>query len=584
MILTRNSKLINRKFIAYLIPSILMMFAMSFGSLLDGILIGNLIGNDALSATSLVLPILYVIQIPGFALGIGGSVVAANYLGKRDVLTAKKVFTVSIIVGLGISVAFAIISFFISYPLAKMFGESLVDLSYPYVFMYLLTDPIISFALIIGSFVAMDNNPKLSSAFYIISNVAKVGLEILFISGLNLGMYGAALSTAAGYFIGLFTLIFYVKSNKRLLSFTFNLKGCQLKDVLITSSTSGLNLMLTAVQMLVINIFIGNTITGDLELITYGLIANMVFVFDLFCGGVINLIPTLCSIFYGEKDIYSLKSITKKIYLINIGLTVFILLFIFIFPNVYSIIFGYDATNNLDYVSLIFRIFVFSFIPYEINKFSMNYYPSINKNTPSLLIVVLRQLIIGIPLTLILLLNQGLMGFALSYVIAEGATLLIAYLFILIYNKHKKIYKGIFMFETIDFKTFDISIDNDLNNCSVASEEIVKFCLSEGVANRESQVVGLAVEEICNNIINYGYKKESKNYIDINLKINKDNLLLRIRDDGLPFDPTKYEFDENENYSTSGIKLIENMTDKMSYMRIVNLNNTIFEIKIKGEK
>ena len=81
------------------------------------------------------------------------------------------------------------------------------------------------------------------------------------------------------------------------------------------------------------------------------------------------------------------------------------------------------------------------------------------------------------------------------------------------------------------------------------------------------------------NIVEYGYKKEKHNYIDVNLKVTDDTLLLRIRDDGVPFDPTKYEFDESENYSTSGIKLIMGLTDKISYMRVLNLNNTVFEIK-----
>ena len=163
MTLERNSKLINRKFITYLIPSILMIFAMQFGSLVDGILV--------------------VVQIPGFALGVGGAIVVANLLGKRDVVGAKKAFSYSMIVGMGISIIFAILSFFVSRPLAALFGESSLDYSYPYVFMYLLTDPIITFALLIGSFMAVDNNPRFSSIFYTISNIAKVGLEILFIQG-----------------------------------------------------------------------------------------------------------------------------------------------------------------------------------------------------------------------------------------------------------------------------------------------------------------------------------------------------------------------------------------------------------------
>ena len=144
MSLQRNSKLISKKFVAYLIPSILMIFAMQFGSLLDGIIIGNFIGTDALGATSLVAPILYIIQIPGFALGAGGSIVIANRLGKRDIEGSKKVFSFSIILGLGISLLFAGLSFFVSKPLASLFGEASLEYSYPYVFMYLLTDPVIA--------------------------------------------------------------------------------------------------------------------------------------------------------------------------------------------------------------------------------------------------------------------------------------------------------------------------------------------------------------------------------------------------------------------------------------------------------
>lgn len=560
-----------------------MIFAMQFGSLVDGILVGNMIGSAALSATSLVLPILFVVQMPGFALGVGGSIIAANLLGQRDIAKAKRVFSISMIVGVGISLVFAALSFFISRPLALLFGETLADYSADYVFMYLLTDPIISIALILGSFMAVDNNPRLSSIFYILSNVAKVGLEILFIQVFQWGMKGAALSTAAGYFVGLITLIFYIKSKERTLSFTLKLQDNGFKDVFKASSTTGLNLLLMAGQMLVINIVIGQVLTQELDLIIYGLVANMVFVFDLLCGGVLNLIPNICGIFYGEKDIYSLKKVVKNIYLINLGIALFIFAFIMVLPNVYALMFGYAETENFDYVAMIIRVYLVSMLPYEINKFSMNYYPAIEKNLPSIIVVLLRELIIVIPVTLALLYTNGLMGYCIAYIITEGATLVLSYIFILIYQKVKKSgTKGIFMIDDTEFETYDVSIDNELANSSLISENVTKFALDNGVPNYESQIVGLASEELVANIVTYGYKKGSRNYIDVNLKINKDTLILRIRDDGVPFDPTKYEFDEGEDYSTSGIKLIENLSDKMSYMRILNLNNTTFEIKIKG--
>ena len=576
----RNSKLVNRKFLHYLIPSILMIFAMQFSSLLDGILIGNLISGEALAATSLVMPVLYVVQAPGFALGVGGSIVVANQLGRRDIEGAKKTFSISLIIGIAISLVFAAISFFASAPLAKLFGEASYEYSYPYIYMYLLTDPIITAALLLGSFMAVDNNPKLSSIFYIISNVAKVGLEFLFIQVFKWGMYGAALSTGAGFVVAFAAIPFYIKNNKRMLGFTFKVRHTSILSIVKSSSTSGLNMILTATQMLIVNIFFGKLITNPVDLIAFGLIANIVFVVDLFCGGIINVIPNIVGIFYGEKDYYSLKSVTRRIFWINFAVALAITALIAALPNVYCYIFGYTEQTDMSYIALLIRVYLISLLPSEISKFSMNYYPSIDKNLPSLITVFLREAVLVLPLTLILLFTNGIMGYSIAYAITEAATVLITYIFILIYNKKKKTY-SIFMFEKGDAESFDTSLDNDIKNVSLISEQLTNYAKAHQVAERESQIVGLAAEEIVNNIITYGYKHKSKNYIDVSLKIINETLVLRIRDDGMPFDPTKYEFDNDENYSTSGIQLISKLTDKMTYMRVLSLNNTIFEIKIR---
>lgn len=581
--LERNDKLVSRKFIYYLIPSMLMIFAMQFSSLLDGILIGNLISGEALAATSLVMPVLYVIQAPGFALGVGGSIVVANKLGKRDIEGAKKAFSISIIISVTLSLVFAGISFFVSSPLAKLFGEASYEYSYPYIYMYLLTDPVITIALLLGSFVAVDNNPKLSSIFFIIANVAKVGLEFLFIKTFKEPMYGAALSTGAGFFVALAVVPFYLKSKKRMLKFSFNVKNAGIFSIVKSSSTSGINMVLTATQMLIVNIFLGKLITDPVDLLAFGLISNVVFVFDLVCGGILNVIPNICGIFYGEKDYYSLRSVTRKIYWINFIVTCAITAFIAIAPQVYSYVFGYTDQSNMDYVGLLIRVYLISFLPYEINKFNMNYYPSVDKTIPSLVTVFLREAIIVLPLTLVLLHTNGIMGYCIACAVTEIATVLITYGFVLIYNKRKKT-KGIFMFERGDVESFDVSLDNNEDNAATVSEQLTNFAKVHDVPERESQVVGLAAEEIVANIITYGYKHNHKNYIDVSLKKVDNSLILRIRDDGMPFDPTKYEFDNDDNYSTSGIQLISKLTDKMTYMRVLNLNNTIFEINIGGNR
>ena len=583
----RNSKLINKKFIQYLIPSILTIFAMQFASLLDGIIVGNLIGNDALSATSMVMPILYIIQTPGLALGVGGAIVVGMLLGKRDLDKAKKAFSACFIYGVGLSIIFAVIAPIVSRPLANLFAESLADYSYQYLLIYLITDPIITIALLIASFMAIDNNPKLASFFYIFSNVIKILSMFLFIKVFNWGLYGAALSTAFGYFVGFISLIKYIKSDRRMLRFTFKIKGTftDLKDALKASSATAINLLLTAIQMFIINVILATLIKDDVDLVIFGLVSNMVFVFDLFAGGILGLIPTLCGILYGEKDMYSLKSVVKKIYLLNLVTVILLSIIIMIVPDIYSAMFGFSnlELDVLNRTSFILRIYIISFIPYELNKFSMSYYPAVEKNIPSYVTILLREAIIVLPLTIILLHTNGLFGYVLAQVINEWATVIITYIFVLIYGKIKNKGRGLFLYDDINYASYDISIDNNIDNASLVSKEIIDFANQNNVSNRNSNVIGIAAEELISNIIYYGYKKKIKNYIDVNLKVLNDKIILRIRDDGLPFDPTKYEFDEQKNYSTSGINLIMKLTNNVNYMRILNLNNTVIEIKNEGE-
>ena len=57
-----------------------------------------------------------------------------------------------------------------------------------------------------------------------------------------------------------------------------------------------------------------------------------------------------------------------------------------------------------------------------------------------------------------------------------------------------------------------------------------------------------------------------------------DKYYLRIRDDGIPFDPTSYEVPDHDEDEISGLELIKKLSVKFTYMRVISLNNTIIEI------
>ena len=586
--LERNSKLMTKKLIQYLIPSILMIFAMQFGSLLDGILVGNLMGNDALTATSLVLPILYVIQLPGFALGVGGSIVAANLLGKREVKKAKTTFTVSMLIGIGISAIFTILAFFIASPLANLFcPDEYAELGREYILIFFLTDPIIAFALILASFVGVDNNPRLASIMYVVANAVKVGTEFLFIKVFNMGMYGAALSTPVGYLVGSALVIFYIFSKKRMLTFTFKFESVKevTFDSLKACSSTALCMFLTAIQMSITNVFIANLIDpASVDILIFGVLSNLVFVFDLALGGIIQVIPNICGVLFGEKDFFGLRKIVRRLYLITVIVTATLVAIVIIFPSFFCMIFGFDASVDMDKTRLFVSIYALTFLPYEISKFNQLHYPTIGRNVPAYVTVLCRELVLVLPLTLTLLHTHGLLGFCIAQCATEFGAVIITYAYIAIYNVVKKNKKyGLFLippYQGID--EYNVTVNNDVQNIPELSEEIKSYALKHEVNERNATVIALGAEEMVANIVDYGYKfKNHHYYIDVTLKIVEDKMILTIKDDGVVFDPTQYHEHEKE-FSTSGILLVKKLVDKISYTRVLNTNNTSIEIYLKG--
>ena len=91
--LKRNEKLIRTKLLQFLVPAIMTNLALQVGNVVDTILVGNILGTNAMSAVQISGTILLLIQIPGWMLGVGGSIVVGNCLGKRDLLGASKVFS-----------------------------------------------------------------------------------------------------------------------------------------------------------------------------------------------------------------------------------------------------------------------------------------------------------------------------------------------------------------------------------------------------------------------------------------------------------------------------------------------------------
>lgn len=578
---TRNERLICAKITQYLFPGIIMAMALQLGNIVDTMMVGNLLGADAMSAVSLSLPVDTIIQIPGYCLGTGGAIAVGILLGKRNRKKASELFSLAFLTTVIFGLVFAAAAFFVSNPIANALasGSKLSHLVNDYIFVCMLGAPVIGTGLLMASFLGVENHPSLASAYLIVSNAVNLILDFVFLKYTTLGISGAALSTVIGFFVGMTVLVLYVRSPKRMIGFVKITSIAPLKTAIISGTPIIVFMIMSFVKSLGMNLIIINLI-GDYGITIYTVCENVLMIVEMFSAGIIGIIPNMVGILYGEKDFFNVRIICRKALMYSMCISIILFAVIMLFTSQAVAMFGVTETNLLSETLPVLRLFILCLPVYVWNKFLISYYESIEESKQAGVITflengvfVLQAALIGI-LIEISLGGSGLYGLAFAFVISEILTALSAFIYRRIKNKKSDFYilpaqnPGICL---------DLSIKKQMEEVETLPKEIKEFCVNNGVNSNKANLVAVAAEEMTVNCIKYGGK--SSRWIDLSVIIDEGKLMLRIRDNGAPFNPTEYESDSH-GFDIHGIELLKKILSKINYIRSIDLNNTVIEFDI----
>lgn len=129
-----------------------------------------------------------------------------------------------------------------------------------------------------------------------------------------------------------------------------------------------------------------------------------------------------------------------------------------------------------------------------------------------------------------------------------------------------------------DRSCHSFSITGKPENVADIHREIDLFCQQNGIPRNKGVLLAIAFEEAALNIINHN---EHVSMIDICLLLEEGSLIVRIRDDGAPFDPLAF-VDDEDILQMNNIRLLERLTDQKTYTRIMNMNNTVLSIRLEA--
>ena len=89
----------------FLLWGVLSALGTTFSTLIDAILVGNLVGSSGLAVTSLATPVFLTYALLGMTVGVGASVRIGRALGSSDVRDANRAFHSLLLTGLALGAA-----------------------------------------------------------------------------------------------------------------------------------------------------------------------------------------------------------------------------------------------------------------------------------------------------------------------------------------------------------------------------------------------------------------------------------------------------------------------------------------------
>lgn len=246
-----------RLFFVVAMPGMISMFAMSIYSIVEGIFIGQTLGEGAFAAINIAMPLVMINFSLSDLIGVGASAPISIALGRGDHETANNVFTCSVVMIFIASVTMGAVMFIAAEPLARMMGadDVLLDTSVRYLRTVALCSPLSSIFFAMDNYLRISGFVKTSMVINICSNLATIGLLSFFLLVCKMDVVGSALAVSISMCVCSFVAMAPFISKKALLRFTKpRFKFSMIKQIAACGSPVFLNNVSGRITSILMNI------------------------------------------------------------------------------------------------------------------------------------------------------------------------------------------------------------------------------------------------------------------------------------------------------------------------------------------
>ena len=573
----RTGTLINKTYRNLLVSTLAMTASMYLSSIIDGILVGQILGTLELSAINLTYSISFLKNILIAMFTFGGNTLAIMYKGKRDNEKADSAFSISFWAGIISSVVITVIGIALIAPTSTLLGQNkpaLETLIASYLLPLWITTPLIALNNQTAAFARTDGMKKLATALPITANAINLFCDWLYMAVFGWGIAGAGWATVTGYLLGSVLVILYFRGKDRTVHFTRRaLKNLRMMwKILSTGLPSAMIYVCNFLRLFFTNaIILSATGTDGTQ------IASVSFSLNSLClifieGATMTLLPIIGAL-YGEKDIRGQKLALKHGMWVTVGLSLIILIISELFPLPLAALYGLNDSALTSVFAVTFRIMSINIPILAVIYVMRTFFQATKQKWLANILVILDGFAAIVPLMYIFS-KIDIYWLWASFPISKAVTVIITFVILIIYKSVKK-KDNLLLIEGEEGIVLDFSIHNNIEAATDAAHKAVDFCAKNGVEENLSHDIGVALEELCVNTAKYAAKTQSDR-VDIYLKISDKYVILKLRDNGNVFNPTEYIDDSGRE--VTGLKLVRSLASSIEYNRVIGFNVTVVTV------
>ena len=570
----RNSYLVSKALKTFMFASVLASLAQQLATMTDAIVVSNLIGPDAISAVNVVAPIIALFPTISILFGIGGSVLAAKAIGRRDAAEANQVFTSALTASVVSGVLLTLLLCLLTPEIVALVcprDSRFFDMAVSYLHTMSLGTVLIIAGFTIQNFVKTDGNPRLVMMAVMSSTVLNLILDILFIKGLGMGIDGSALGSIICFIFSISICLTHFRNKNcsfRLL-FAGNRMGSDVMRCITEGFPMSINTLLMGICVYGFNSIVIHSLGAD-GMYVWSVCLQLLMLTQLMLAGIGSSIYSIGGLLIGERDMIGLNILIRRVlFYVSISLLALILM-IEIWPELFGNLFGGNNSGVSDLLHKALRIFSLMLLPFSWLAILRALYQMVGFHSVSIVISI-GQLVVMVFFVWIF---STLHPYMLWWGYPASAVALIAVIVAITWVIHARRpeYAPVTLIPQVTKgQALNFSVRLTASDVASALGQIVSFLQECDISKHTAYSIRLCCDELLNNIVRYAVKKHpDRHFIDIHIRCTESVVSVLLKDDGRPFNPILKETPEGIEHL--GLRLVNGTTQNMTYKYMYDQN------------